>query len=72
MGPEAARSPVVLQGNASIDNAVTDVDPLRIREVLTNLVANAIRHSPAGAAVTVTIAGDAAVWWSRSRTREKE
>ena len=60
MGPEAARSSVVLQANASINNAVADVDPLRIREVLTNLVTNAIRHSPAGAAVTLTIAADAA------------
>jgi len=32
-----------------------DVDPVRIREVLTNLLSNALRHSADGAAVTITI-----------------
>src|SRR5205814_652876 len=31
------------------------VDPLRIREVLTNLVANALRHSPRGGRVLMTV-----------------
>jgi signal transduction histidine kinase len=59
MGPEAARSSVLLHVSSSINGTVADVDPLRIREVLTNLVANAIRYSPTGGLVTLTIAADA-------------
>ena len=34
-----------------------DVDRVRIGEVLSNLIANAIRHTPAGGTVTVAVAG---------------
>lgn len=34
-----------------------DVDRVRIGEVLSNLIANAIRHTPAGGTVTVALAG---------------
>jgi two-component system sensor histidine kinase BaeS len=39
-------------GDASL---VTSVDPVRVREILGNLVANAVRHTPSGGSVTVTV-----------------
>jgi two-component system sensor histidine kinase BaeS len=56
MQTEARRKPVTLNVNAPPGEILTDVDPVRIREVITNLLSNAIRHTPAGGAVTVSIA----------------
>ena len=38
------------------DLPLLDVDPVRIREVVGNLVANALRHTPSGGRVVVTAA----------------
>jgi signal transduction histidine kinase len=35
------------------DIPLLDVDPVRIREVISNLVANALRHTPSGGSITV-------------------
>jgi signal transduction histidine kinase len=35
-----------------------DVDPVRIRQVVTNLLTNAVRHTPSGGTVTVTVEAD--------------
>jgi two-component system sensor histidine kinase BaeS len=35
------------------DLPIADLDPIRMREVLANLLANAIRHTPSGGSVTV-------------------
>ncbi len=53
LASEAAARGVTVEVDDSTDLPLVEVDPLRIREVLTNLVANAIRHSNGGAAVSV-------------------
>jgi signal transduction histidine kinase len=53
--PEAARHGVGLAVTSAVTEAEVDLDPVRIRQVLANLLSNALRHTPAGAAVTVSI-----------------
>ena len=49
---EARARTVTLAVTVAPDLPLVDVDPLRIREVLTNLVSNAMRHTPPGGRVT--------------------
>jgi signal transduction histidine kinase len=44
---------VELVVEAPVDLPLADVDPIRIREVLVNLVANSLRHTSGGGRVTV-------------------
>ncbi len=44
--------------SAGDDVLVTSIDPVRVREIITNLVTNAIRHTPAGGRVVVGIGRD--------------
>jgi two-component system sensor histidine kinase BaeS len=57
MTPHAESREVVLRrtGEASI---VVPHDPIRIRQVVMNLVSNAVRHSPLGGTVTVDVRTD--------------
>jgi signal transduction histidine kinase len=55
MQPEAGRKSVSLNASSSTEKPIVDLDRVRIREVLTNLVSNALRHSAAGTSVTVSV-----------------
>ena len=55
MKPEADRKSVSLSTGSSTASVTADLDPVRIREVLTNLLSNALRHSPAAGSVTVSV-----------------
>jgi two-component system sensor histidine kinase BaeS len=49
----AAAAGVTLTLEAPVDAPLLDADPVRLREILVNLVDNAIRHTPAEGLVTI-------------------
>ena len=57
----AGRHDVQLRINAP-DSGTVDADPLLTRRILDNLIDNAIRHSPAGGAITVELRPDGDDW----------
>ena len=64
----AATGGVELTAAIEGDLPIVDIDPVRIREVLANLVANALRHTPAGGRVTV--GGATETRWIRLEVRD--
>ena len=66
--PAAAAAGVELSAEIAGDLPIIEIDPVRIREVLANLVANALRHTPAGGRVTV--AGSMGGDWVRLEVRD--
>jgi signal transduction histidine kinase len=53
--PDAGARRVTVAVDASPDLAPLIVDPVRIREILTNLLSNALRHTPPGGRVDVRV-----------------
>jgi len=58
LGRVAASADVDLRIATADDLRPVDIDPVRIREVVSNLVVNAIGATPTGGTVTVTVRGD--------------
>lgn len=54
-GPQADQAGVGLATNAPPDLPIADVDPVRAREILANLVSNALRYTPRGGRVRVDL-----------------
>ncbi len=56
---QAESSGVRLVADVPDDAPLAEIDPLRVREVLFNLTANALRHTPPGGEVRIAVAADA-------------
>ena len=57
--PHADARGVGLATSCSTDLPLVDLDPLRVREVLTNVIVNAIRHTPVGGTVAIEATAEA-------------
>jgi len=53
LAPQAESGRLVVNLDVAADLPLADVDPLRLREVLLNVMANAIQHTPAGGSISV-------------------
>jgi len=54
MGAVADAAGVTVSADVPGDLPLVDIDPVRVREVLTNLLGNALRYAPSGSTVSVT------------------
>jgi signal transduction histidine kinase len=57
--PDAAAHSIAIEARVAAALPSIDVDALRMHQVLGNLVSNAVRHTPAGGRVTVSLAATA-------------
>lgn len=60
--PAALAAGVELAAEIAGDLPILDIDPVRIREVLSNVLANALRHTPRGGRVTLSGSVGASGW----------
>lgn len=51
----AAENNVTLTASSATDNAVIEVDAMRLRQILTNLIENALRHTPPNGRIQLQI-----------------
>lgn len=58
MEPAAERRAVVIRTQGIDGGLLCRTDPVRIRQILINLLSNAVRHSPEGGEVTVEVTAD--------------
>jgi signal transduction histidine kinase len=57
--PTAEAAGVALTTQTAADLPLLDADPVRVREVISNLVANALRYTPSGGHIAMAVALDA-------------
>jgi signal transduction histidine kinase len=57
--PAALARGLTLSASQGGELPLVDIDPFRIREVLTNLITNALRHTPAGGRIALRAEADA-------------
>jgi signal transduction histidine kinase len=50
---EAKAAGVAIRVGESMSLPLVDIDPLRIREVIVNIVSNAVRHTPSGGTISI-------------------
>jgi signal transduction histidine kinase len=56
--PAAERKSVNIETTGKVDETTCRTDPQRVRQILINLLTNAVRHSPAKETITVDIRAD--------------
>jgi two-component system sensor histidine kinase BaeS len=65
--PLARREDVSLEIEAAPDLPTIDVDPDRMAQVLANLIANALRYTPTGGTITLSVGQDDHAVWLKVR-----
>jgi two-component system OmpR family sensor kinase/two-component system sensor histidine kinase BaeS len=58
LAPQAQAAGVSVETAAAAGLPEADVDPVRVREILSNLVSNALRYTPRGGRVSVDVSAD--------------
>ena len=66
----AAAGAAITADEVPAELPLLEIDPIRIREVLANLVANALRYTPAGGTVSITAAPEPGGGWLRVEVRD--